>query len=97
MSSVEDRPRRETFHLVLVKPSHYDDDGYVIQWARSEIPSNTMAALNGIALDCIERQVLGSHVDIEIIAKDETNTRIRPPRRMGPGSGTRTRLDRGES
>ncbi len=71
---------RTTFRLFLIKPSHYDDDGYVIQWVRSEIPSNTMAALNGIALDCIERRVLGDHVDIEIIAQDETNTRIRPRR-----------------
>ena len=71
MSSIENRRRRETFRLFLVKPSHYDDDGYIIQWALSEVPSNTMAALNGIALDCIERRVLGEHVDIEIVAKDE--------------------------
>jgi len=31
-------PRR--FQLVLIKPSHYDADGYVIQWVRSSIPSN---------------------------------------------------------
>ncbi|TDJ66448.1 MAG: radical SAM protein [Planctomycetota bacterium] len=73
------RPR-ETFPVFLIKPSHYDDDGYVIQWARSEVPSNTMAALNGILLDCIERRVLGEHVDVEITAIDETNTRVRPQR-----------------
>ena len=92
MSSTADRRPRENFFLFLVKPSHYDDDGYVIQWARSEIPSNTMAALNGIALDCIERRVLGADVDIEIVAMDETNTRIRPERivreiRQGGGKG----------
>jgi hypothetical protein len=38
-------PKR--FSLVLIKPSHYDDDGYVIQWLRSAIPSNTLAVLNG--------------------------------------------------
>ena len=27
------------FLIVLIKPSHYDDDGYVIQWFRSPIPS----------------------------------------------------------
>jgi hypothetical protein len=69
---------RALFRLFLIKPSHYDDDGYVIQWVQSEIPSNTMAALNGIALDCIERRVLGDDVEIEIIAQDETNSRIRP-------------------
>ena len=65
------------FCLVLVKPSHYDDDGYVIQWLRSPIPSNSLAALYGLAKDCAERHVLGSDVEIDVLAFDETNTRIR--------------------
>jgi hypothetical protein len=32
---------KRQFHLVMIKPSHYDDNGYVIQWIRSAIPSNT--------------------------------------------------------
>jgi hypothetical protein len=71
------------FCLVLVKPSHYDDDGYVIQWKRSPIPSNSLAALYGLAKDCAERRVLGADVDIEIHALDETNTRIRSDRIAG--------------
>jgi hypothetical protein len=67
------------FLLFLVKPSHYDDDGYVIQWVRSPIPSNSLASLYGLALDCAERQVLGE-VAIEVQAFDETNSRIRPNR-----------------
>ena len=42
--------------LVLIKPSHYDDDGYVIRWWRAMIPSNSLAAVYGIAVDCAERQ-----------------------------------------
>ena len=72
--------RTRLFHLFLIKPSHYDDDGYVIQWARSSIPANTLAALNGLALDCAERRVLGEDVEIRVTAWDETNTRIRPDR-----------------
>jgi len=68
------------FCLVLVKPSHYDDDGYVIQWLRSPIPSNSLAALYGLAKDCAERQVLGSDRPLDIHVFDETNTRIRPDR-----------------
>jgi radical SAM superfamily enzyme YgiQ (UPF0313 family) len=64
------------FQLILIKPSHYDDDGYVIRWWRAMIPSNTLAALYGIAADCAERQVLGPDVDIDIEAIDETNTRV---------------------
>ena len=75
-------PARMTglFHLFLIKPSHYDDDGYVIQWAGLSIPANTLVALNGLALDCAERRVLGEDVEIRVTAWDETNTRIRPDR-----------------
>lgn len=68
------------FCLVLIKPSHYDDDGYVIQWFRSAIPSNSLAVLNGLALECAEQKVLGQDVRIDIHAFDETNTRIRTAR-----------------
>jgi radical SAM superfamily enzyme YgiQ (UPF0313 family) len=71
-------PRR--FCLVLVKPSHYDDDGYVIQWFRSAIPSNSLAALYSLAKDCADQQVLGPDTEMTIHAFDETNTRIRPER-----------------
>ncbi len=67
---------RSKFLLYLVKPSHYDDDGYVLQWFRSDVPSNTLATLNGIARDCQQRQVLGPDVDIDVHCSDETNTRI---------------------
>ncbi len=66
------------FCLILVKPSHYDDDGYVIQWLRSAIPSNSLAALYGLARDCAARKVLGDGVEMDIEPIDETNTRVRP-------------------
>ncbi len=65
---------------MFVKPSHYDDNGYVIQWFRSAIPSNSLAALYGLAKDCGDRRVLGPDVEMAIHAFDETNTRIRPER-----------------
>ena len=40
---------KKKFSLVLVKPSHYDDDGYVIQWFRSSMPANSLACLYGLA------------------------------------------------
>ena len=75
-----DTTGRRRFLLFLVKPSHYDDDGYVIQWARSALPSNSLACLYGIARDAAERHALGEDVDIEIFPIDETNTRVRPER-----------------
>src|SRR5664280_891101 len=65
------------FQLVLIKPSHYDDDGYVIQWARSGIPSNSLAAIYALATDAAQRHALGLDVDLDISAMDETNTRVR--------------------
>ena len=69
-------PAGRRFQLVLIKPSHYDDDGYVIRWWRALIPSNSLAAVYAIAADCAKRQVLGPDVTIDIEAIDETNTRV---------------------
>ncbi|HEY7576953.1 MAG TPA: radical SAM protein [Acetobacteraceae bacterium] len=68
------------FQLILLKPSHYDDDGYVIRWWRAMIPSNSLAAIYGIAEDCARRQVLGRDVSFDIEAIDEMNARIDIPR-----------------
>jgi radical SAM superfamily enzyme YgiQ (UPF0313 family) len=72
-------PANRRFQLLLIKPSHYDDQGYVIRWWRAMIPSNSLAAVYGIAADCAERQVLGPDVAIDIEVLDETNTRIDVP------------------
>ncbi len=71
---------KKRFSLVLIKPSHYDDDGYVIQWYRSAIPSNSLAALYGLSLECAEQKVLGDDVQFDIQAFDETNTVIHTDR-----------------
>ena len=68
------------FQLILIKPSHYDDDGYVIQWFRSWIPANSLACIYGLAAAAAQRQVLGPDCAIEITAIDETNTRVRVSR-----------------
>src|SRR5205085_5354575 len=73
-------PLRRRFQLVLIKPSHYDDEGYVVQWLRSAIPSNSLAVVYSLAADAAAREVLGPGVAIDITAVDECNTRIRPDR-----------------
>ena len=70
------------FRLFLIKPSHYDDDGYVIQWFRSAIPSNSLAALYGLARDCAARKVLGEGVEM----KPQWRHGTRPP---PPATGRR--------
>ena len=66
------------FQLILIKPSHYDDDGYVVQWLRSTMPSNSLAAVYSLATDAAERGMLGPDLPIDVTAIDETNTRVRP-------------------
>src|SRR2546423_6578366 len=65
------------FQLILIKPSHYDEQGYVIQWAFSWLMSNTLAVLRGLAIDIAERQVLGPNVAIDTTTIDETISRVR--------------------
>src|SRR4051812_30314875 len=78
------------FQAILIKPSHYDDDGYVIQWRRSSIPSNSLASLYGLLAECAQAKVLGPDVDIEIEACDECNTVVdikRAIRKIKSGGG----------
>jgi hypothetical protein len=82
--------RRPKFFVEIIKPSHYDDDGYVIQWLRAIIPSNSLACLSGLVRAAAERRALGDHVDIVANVYDESNTVIpvrQIIRRMRAGRG----------
>ena len=70
---------KRRFRIVLIKPSHYDDDGYVIQWRRSTIPSNSLASVYGLLAECAEARVLGPDVDIAFEIYDECNTIVDIP------------------
>ena len=65
---------KRAFRVVLIKPSHYDADGYVIQWWRSTLPSNSLASVYGLVEQCARERVLGPDIDIEVEACDECNT-----------------------
>jgi hypothetical protein len=67
---------RTQFFVEIIKPSHYDDDGYVIQWARGFIPSNSLACLYALVHSTGQRHVLGEDVDVVANAYDETTTVI---------------------
>ena len=67
---------KRRFQLILIKPSHYDDDGYVIQWAYSLMPSNSLAVMYGLAVEAAERQVLGPDIAIDVVPIDEANARV---------------------
>src|SRR4051794_23513732 len=66
----------DVFKIVLIKPSHYDEDGYVIQWWRSLVPSNSLASVHGLLSECHTGKALGPDIDIDVEAYDECNTVI---------------------
>jgi radical SAM superfamily enzyme YgiQ (UPF0313 family) len=63
------------FHIVLIKPSKYDDDGYVIRFWKGVLPSNTLNVLHGLTEDIKTRQVFGT-LPIEVTTFDETAEKV---------------------
>jgi len=68
------RTASKKFFVELIKPSHYDDDGYVIQWVRAFVPSNSLACVLALVEDVQARRALGEDVEMEISAYDEVHT-----------------------
>lgn len=66
----------EKLCIYLIKPSKYDDDGYVIRHWKGVIPSNTLACLYGICRDLEARQELGKNLKWHIEAMDETVQKV---------------------
>jgi hypothetical protein len=58
------------FHVFLVRPSKYDDEGFVIRHWRAVVPSNSLACLYGLTEDVRQRRALGE-VDLRIHVVDE--------------------------
>src|ERR1700760_4258332 len=71
------KPGTAAFHVEMIKPSHYDDDGYVIQWWKASIPSNSLASLYAIVQSAAGNHPRGADVTITFDGSDECNTVIR--------------------
>ena len=69
------------FFVDIVSPSHYDDDGYVIQWFRALVPVNSLGCVYALAKDVADRRALGESVEVVVNAYDERHTVI-PVRRI---------------
>jgi radical SAM superfamily enzyme YgiQ (UPF0313 family) len=67
--------RIERVQIVLIKPSKYDDDGYVIRFWKGVLPSNTLNVLHGLTEDIIQRRVFGE-LPIDVITFDETAEKV---------------------
>jgi radical SAM superfamily enzyme YgiQ (UPF0313 family) len=63
-------------HLYLIKPTQYDDDGYVVRHWRGVLPSNTLACLAGLTDEVISQKRLGAGVRVKVHLLDETVDKI---------------------
>ena len=81
-SITEPTPQRrfKKFRIVLIKPSKYDDDGYVIRFWKGVLPSNTLNVLQGLTEAVKESCVFGD-LKLEIVTFDETAESL-PVRRI---------------
>ena len=63
------------FHIVLIKPSKYDDEGYVIRFWKGVLPSNTLNVLHGLTEDIKTRRVFET-LPIDVTTFDETAEKV---------------------
>lgn len=62
--------------IVLIKPSKYDDEGFVIRHLRGVLPSNTLACLYSLTEDVIKQKALGPDVRIGVEIVDESVEKV---------------------
>jgi radical SAM superfamily enzyme YgiQ (UPF0313 family) len=72
--------QRPVFRLILIRPSKYDNDGYVVRYWRAVLPSNTLSALYSMTRRAAEQGELGPGVKVEMTLLDESAHRIDPAR-----------------
>jgi radical SAM superfamily enzyme YgiQ (UPF0313 family) len=68
--------KRRQIRIVLIKPSKYDDEGYVIRHFRGVLPSNTLACLSSLTRDVAERKLLGKEIELKVELYDDTVQKI---------------------
>ena len=49
----------DKLRIVLIKPSKYDDEGYISRFWKGVLPSNTLNVLHGLTEDVSERRLFG--------------------------------------
>ena len=63
--------------IILIRPSKYDDDGYVIRHFRGTLPSNTLSCLNSLTEAAIEEGAFGD-INVHVETIDEIVTKVNP-------------------
>ena len=76
--------------IYLIKPSRYDDDGYVVRHLRGVIPSNTLMTMHALTRHAADNGELGDvAVDAEIVDEAVQRVPYKRIRREGHRPGTR--------
>jgi radical SAM superfamily enzyme YgiQ (UPF0313 family) len=65
----------KALRVVLIKPSKYDDDGYVLRFWKGVLPSNTLSVLCGLTHDVRARRVFGD-IEIRVDSFDEAAEKV---------------------
>jgi hypothetical protein len=63
---------KQNVQLFLIKPSNYDDQGYVVTHFRGVLPSNTLNCLAALTEDVLSQKLLGEGVQVTLHLLDET-------------------------
>ena len=63
--------------VILMRPSKYDDNGYVMRYVRGVLPSNTLATIAGLTEEVAERGGLPG-IELEIVMMDEFVQKVDP-------------------
>lgn len=63
-------------HVVYIRPSRYDDDGYVVRFWRGVLPSNTLCCLESLTRSIAASGELGPDIEVTVDTFDDTVQRI---------------------
>jgi len=72
---LEAAPTFKKLRVVLIKPSKYDDEGYIIRFWKGVLPSNTLNVLHGLTEEVKKSGIFGD-LKIEIVTIDETTEKV---------------------
>ncbi|MBI4265690.1 MAG: radical SAM protein [Acidobacteria bacterium] len=79
--TIIDHERCTRLVVILIRPSKYDDEGYVIRHFRGTLPSNTLSCLNSLTEDAVRQGALRD-LEVRVHVIDEIVSRV-DPRRLG--------------
>lgn len=63
-------------HVVYIRPSRYDDDGYVVRFWRGVLPSNTLCCLESLTKSVAASGEVGTDIAVTVDTFDDTVQRI---------------------